>query len=261
MKNALFAAIFAATTALTGTVMADDAPAPAPSTSATPLQVRPSKPLTLAPAKDEGTPVGYKLLAGGVVIVAAGVWLKKKQGLSLGKGAKKKKKSAIDVLGRTSVGVRNELLVVEAEGTRLLIGMTGSSMQTLAVLQTPEGVIGEESPELPGEAKYADDDLPAAVVVKPAARTKTLREQLDEPEDDEEASEEVEQLSHRVRSLLDARATRKPIANPEPAPMQPRRAQRTQPQAKAAVPGQAKGLLLSMEDARNDEKITKLGDW
>lgn len=258
MKKALFAAILTVSSSVAALAYADDAPAPAPTTSAaaTPLQVRPSKPLTLAPAKDERTPLGYKLLAGGVVVVAAGIWLKKKQGLSLSKGGKKKR-SPIDVLGRTSLGVRNELLVVEAEGTRLLIGMTPGSMQTLAVLQTPEGVIGEESPELPGEAKYADP-APSAPVMK----ARTLREQLDEDDHDEdEAEAEVEQLSHRVRSLLDARKKKAPAVPSEPAPPAMRRAVRTQPLPKASVPGQAKGLLLSMDEARNDDKITKLGDW
>lgn len=191
-------------------------PTPAPATSSTPLQTRPSKRLELAP-QNEGTPVGYKLLAGVVVLAGAVVYAKKKKG---GVTKDKARKSAIDLLARHSVGVRSELLVVDVEGTRLLVGMTPGSMSTLAVLQTPEGVVGEESP-LMGEEKYFETPTPAPASVKV-----------------EDA------LEGRVRSLLEAR--KKPPAHAPPPASQASR-----------VPGQAKGLLVSLQGA----PVTKLGDW
>lgn len=234
------AAAFAGVMALTaGSALAAE-PAPTPAPSATPLQTRPAKKLELS-AQNEKTPVGYKLLAGAVVVAGAVVWAKKKKG---GVTKDKKKRSAIDLLARHSVGVRSELLVVDVEGTRLLVGMTPGSMSTLAVLQTPEGVVGEESP-LMGEEKYLtaseEDDDVAPVKVAP-------RRAAPEPE-------EVDELENRVRSLLDARKRKAeaPISAPSPRAMR-----KTQPMpASRAVPGQAKGLLLSMQDA----DVTKLGDW
>jgi len=253
----VFVAALASVIALTVTTaaFADEpaAPTPAPAAS-TPLQVRPSKALQMAPA-NESTPLGYKLAAGGVVVAAAALWAKKKKG-GLTK-SKTKKKSAIDILGRASIGVRNELIVVDVEGTRLLIGMTPGSMQTLAVLQTPEGVIGELSPYM-GEEAYMDA-LPAAVPVRPAPVL--VRPPIVEEEADEQAEEEVEELSDRVRSLLEARKKREQSARPVTSPPA-RRPQHTQAmKAKATVPGQAKGLLLSMQEGGDDRPVTKLGDW
>lgn len=236
-------AAFAGAIALTApAVLADDPPTPSPiASSATPLHTRPAKKLELASPSD-GTPLFYKLLVGGVVVAAAIVYARKK-----GVGLKtEKKRSSIDLLARQSIGVRSELLVVDVEGTRLLVGMTPGSMNTLAVLQTPEGVVGEESP-LVGEEKYMsaseedDDDAPA-----PAPRVGVRRA----PED------EIDELEGRVRSLLDAR---KKKAAPAPvAPARPRGASgRPVLGPSSRVPGQAKGLLLSMEDPN----VTKLGDW
>ena len=169
--------------------------------------------------------------------------------------SKAKKRSAIDILGRASIGVRNELIVVDVEGTRLLIGMTPGSMQTLAVLQTPEGVVGEESPFM-GEEAYMDA-LPSAVPVRPVA---VVRAPIVEEEAEE--NEEVEELSDRVRSLLDARKKKEQsAARPVTAPMARRPPMTQQTKPRATVPGQAKGLLLSLQENSDDRPITKLGVW
>jgi flagellar biogenesis protein FliO len=219
----------------TGVAMAD----PAPAASATPLQVRPSKPLDLQHS-DSHTPIGYKLLAAAVVIGGAVVWAKKRKGASVTKD--KKKRSSIDLLARHSLGVRNELLVVDVEGTRLLVGMTPGSMSTLAVLQTPEGVVGEESP-LMGEEKYMETAEKPVLAVEEVSSVRPAPVQ-----------DEVDELEDKVRSLL---AARKKQHAPLPKPSTP--ARRSKPQPKAAVPGQAKGLLLSMQE--DDRPIMKLGDW
>lgn len=247
------------------------APTPAPAASnaapaATPLQTRPAKKLELSTMKDESTPIGYKLLAGAIVVAGAIVYVKKKKG---GITKNTKKKSSIDLLARHSVGVRSEVLVVEVEGTRLLVGMTPGSMNTLAVLQTPEGVIGEESP-LMGEEKYMTEEE-VADVRKPSSLIKQLVKHVDDEEDElppvrvgaprkaaqaqvSADQEEIDELEGRVRSLLDARKKKAPESS------RALPARRPVPQATAQaprVPGQAKGLLLSMQDP----DITKLGDW
>ncbi|MFO0738508.1 MAG: flagellar biosynthetic protein FliO [Labilithrix sp.] len=240
------------------TAFADEpAPTPAPAASVvsagTPLQTRPSKKLELAP-QNESSSVGYKLLAGAVIVAGAVVYARKKKG-GLTKD-KTKKRSSIDLLARHSVGVRSEVLVVEVEGTRLLIGMTPGSMSTLAVLQTPEGVIGEESP-LMGEEKYMEEEKPSARKSAP---------ELSEEDDDEPAlvrvgarksvePEEVDELEGRVRSLLEARKKRAPAPHESSPRVLP--ARKTAVSQASRVPGQAKGLLLSMQDA----DVTKLGDW
>lgn len=252
----LAAAALAGVIAVTAsTAFADEpAPTPAPAVSAsTPLQTRPSKKLELAP-QNESSSVGYKLLAGAVIVAGAVVYARKKKG-GLTKD-KTKKRSSIDLLARHSVGVRSEVLVVEVEGTRLLIGMTPGSMSTLAVLQTPEGVIGEESP-LMGEEKYMEEEKPSARKSAP---------ELSEEDDDEPAlvrvgarksvdPEEVDELEGRVRSLLEARKKKAPAH--ESSRALPARKPQTAASQASRVPGQAKGLLLSMQDA----DVTKLGDW
>ena len=103
-------------------------PAQAP---ATPLNVRPSiaSPLSLAPSH-EGLGLGYKVLAFAVVAGGLVLYARKRRG---GRGLDAPK-SRIDILARSGLGVRSELVVVEVDGTRLLVGMTPSTVQTLAVL-------------------------------------------------------------------------------------------------------------------------------
>ncbi|OJY30245.1 MAG: hypothetical protein BGO98_26275 [Myxococcales bacterium 68-20] len=212
-------------------------PAPAPAGVGTPLAPRPSKPLTLA-STNEGTPFGYKLIAGIGVIAAAGLWLRKKRGTRSTAPA-----SRVDVLARTSVGVRSELLVVEVEGTRLLVGMTPSAIQTLAVLD--------------GEAEASTEASEAPATVEAPERER--RSVVPAPE------RPVRDVADRARALLGAmRAPHRPaVAAPKrtavsgTGPKIPR------------VAGQAKGLLLALDkpdDARAEprtapDRPVRLGDW
>ncbi|MBX3206254.1 MAG: flagellar biosynthetic protein FliO [Labilithrix sp.] len=205
-------------------------PEPTPAPAATPLATRPSKPLTLANTS-EGTPFVYKLLAGLGVAAAAGLWLKKKRGVRALAPA-----SRIDVLGRTSVGVRSELLVVEVEGTRLLVGMTPSAIQTLAVLDAVDASSGAEAAMLEGPER---DRAPIARVEE----------------------RPMMEIADRARSLLGgARQPAKPAAAPKRAP-----AAKTAKMPRVA--GQAKGLLLALEQPKDDaqsgapERRVRLGDW
>ncbi|MBX3210417.1 MAG: flagellar biosynthetic protein FliO [Labilithrix sp.] len=194
--------------------------------AATPLATRPSKPLTLA-SPSEGTPFVYKLFAGVGVAAAAGLWLKKKR-----KGQAALPASRIDVLGRTSVGVRSELLVVEVEGTRLLVGMTPSAIQTLAVLDAVDAAVEE----------------PAPLEIAARERTPIVEERP------------LLEMAERARSLLGGiGATAKPAA--------PKRAPAAKMPKLPRVAGQAKGLLLALEQPNEGarkgapERPLRLGDW
>jgi flagellar biogenesis protein FliO len=116
-----------------------------------PLALRPAKPLTLAEAPAP-TPWPYKTLFG-VAVVAAGalVW-KKRRALA----AKHAPGTPVRVLGKTSMGLRGELALVEVAGMRLLVGVTPSSMQTLAVL--PDDFADEASETDPEPMRAARRD-------------------------------------------------------------------------------------------------------
>jgi hypothetical protein len=242
VKSLLAAGVIALTlAAVPSTALADEpAPAPvaAPATSTspatetgTPLVTRPSKPLALAPA-NPSSPIGYKVLAGFGLAAAAAMWLRSKRKTA----PSAKARSSIDVVGRTSVGVRSELLVVDVEGTRLLVGMTPSAISTLAVLETPD-----------------DDVAPAALASKFDDAVVLPMESL--------APEPLVQLGERVRALFEAPSAQLDDKPPPAKPLrgtqakgvglgEPKRARRSPvPKApRAAVAGQAKGLLLALEE-------------
>jgi flagellar biogenesis protein FliO len=102
-----------------------------PQAPVTPLSVRPSLPtqLSLAPSH-EGLGLGYKVLAFAVVAGGLVLYARKKRGGRLLDAPK----SRIDILARSGLGVRSEVVVLEVDGTRLLVGMTPNAIQTLAVL-------------------------------------------------------------------------------------------------------------------------------
>lgn len=110
------------------------APAPVaavapPKEAEPPLALRPSKALELAPAPAP-TPWPYKIMFGAAVLAAAVlVWRKRRGATAMGASS-----TAVRVLGKTTTGLRGELTLVEVGGMRILVGITPSSMQTLAVL-------------------------------------------------------------------------------------------------------------------------------
>jgi flagellar biogenesis protein FliO len=112
-----------------------DAPAPA---VGTPLQVRPSAPLVLEPAP-AGPGFGWKVFALAIAAGGCGLWLWKKRASS----PTDKRVPELRILGRTSAGPRCELLLIELEGQRLLLGVTPQSIQNLYI-------IADASPEEPG---------------------------------------------------------------------------------------------------------------
>jgi flagellar biogenesis protein FliO len=132
MSRLTVAALTLAVSALTSSVaLADEAP-PAPEpVKQTPLAVRPSKPLDLAPAPTGsryGTALAVFALVGG-----AGLWLYKRKAA----GRSGAPRRTITISARRAIGVRSELLVVEVDGQGLLLGVTPGNIQRLAVLPDP----------------------------------------------------------------------------------------------------------------------------
>ena len=223
--KAFLAAVMALTLASVALPASADEPAPTPAPApaqapeaepraeapATPLATRPSKPLALAPT-NEGTPFGYKLLLGIGVATAAGLWLRKRRGVRPTAPT-----SRIDILSRRSVGVRSELLVIEVEGTRLLVGMTPGAVQSLAGLDGPSEPVGE---------------------------TTSARE--DEEADD--APRPMLQVADRARALLgELRVDPKPASGSALTSSATPRAAQAKSAKLTRVEGQAKGLLLALE--------------
>ncbi len=224
------AAPLAVAPAAAAPVEAPAAAAPAPP-DATPLALHvpaAAKPLALAP-QSEGLGLGYKLLAVLAIGGAVALYLKKKRGPKIDGIVPAK----IDILARSGIGVRSQLVVVEVEGTRLLVGMTPSAIQTLAVLQTPE-----------------DDNVAAE------ARAAAIEDRLEQERDALEVVRPAN-LGDRVRSLL---GSDEPVAPPRLSAVKPKaKAARSAPRAVSSarksseapsreIAGQARGLLLSVDE-------------
>jgi flagellar protein FliO/FliZ len=142
-------------TALTGTSLAYADPATPPPESptsapvaSTPLALRPTKSLEFA--KDAPrSGFNWKVLAV-VAIGVLGLWAWRQRAGA----APAADLPALRILRRTSIGVRSELLVVEMEGQRLLLGVTPSTIQSLyiAPLADDFDVAGDE-PADPGSSR------------------------------------------------------------------------------------------------------------
>jgi flagellar biogenesis protein FliO len=103
-----------------------------PSDAPRPLQLRPSKPLETAP-ESSGMSLSSKLLLALFVAAMSFVVLRRRTILATLRG----EVSAVPrlrVVARSSIGLRTELLIVEADGQRLLLGVTPTSVRTLSVL-------------------------------------------------------------------------------------------------------------------------------
>jgi flagellar protein FliO/FliZ len=119
------------------------APPPTPATeSGTPLVLRAaSKPLELA-QEPQHAGLGWKVVAV-LVVLGGGVLLARKRGLP----GKRGDTAQLSIVRRTSIGMRSELLVVNVEGQRLLLGVTPHSIQSLAVLDGEEQEAALPEPE------------------------------------------------------------------------------------------------------------------
>jgi flagellar biogenesis protein FliO len=154
-------------------------PAPEPA-KATPLAVRPSKPIELAPP-----PSGSRYttaIAAIAAVAAGGLWLYRRR--SAGRSGAPRR--TITISARKAIGVRSELLVVEVDGQGLLLGVTPGNIQRLAVLPDPAlaEAPAEAEPEVdaePGFRAAQQQAMRAPATIPPASRT---REREPEPEID-----------------------------------------------------------------------------
>lgn len=93
-----------------------------------------------------------KLAACGLIVGGA-VWALRKRGLL----TPPPKAHPMTILGRTSIGVRSELLLVDVDGQKLLLGVTPSSISRLAVLPV-HGDAPSLADELVDPAEPADQE-------------------------------------------------------------------------------------------------------
>ncbi|HSY20919.1 MAG TPA: flagellar biosynthetic protein FliO [Polyangiaceae bacterium] len=97
----------------------------------TPLALRPNKPLELAHEPPPSS-MGWKLVALAAILGGAVFYARKKMWV------KPTEDGQLTIVRRATVGFRSELLVVNVEGQRLLLGVTPNSIQSLAVLDADE---------------------------------------------------------------------------------------------------------------------------
>ena len=181
-----------------------------PADSATPLALRPSKALELS-REPQQPGLGWKVVAVVAILGGAAFYVRKR---ALPKRADDR---GLTIVRRAPIGLRSELLVVNVEGQRLLIGVTPHSIQNLAVLD------GEEAAApVPGEET---DTGPSALGDRFAAMLKAA-----DPRDGARGTE----LPRRSDSSQDAAR----LAAPEGL-----RADLPDAAREAALAGQARGLV------------------
>jgi len=95
--------------------------------SATPLVLRPTKAIELS-HEPAHTPLGWKLAAVAAVVGGAAFAFRNRLRSRVAEDTE------LTIVRRTAVGFRSELLVVNVEGQRLLLGVTPHSIQSLAAL-------------------------------------------------------------------------------------------------------------------------------
>lgn len=233
----------------------DSGPPSDPNETKTELNLRPSKPLETAPAST-GIGLGAKLgLAGLVGAAAYFVYRRRTQG----GGAKAAKIADLRVTARTSVGHRSEVIVVEVDGQRLLLGVTPGSIRTLTVLADDVSA---------SAAAPAENDEPTAAETSLArlfasARREVQPAMVDE-EDDPRPTRSIHAVAQRSsQALLNNRTgivptqkarqlaalqERATVVSAAPAPAStpaPKRASRKASAAAtaSAIEGQAAGLM------------------
>lgn len=107
-------------------------PSPTVAHPATPLPVRPSRPLALV-AEHGYQGSGWKILLGFAGLgIALMLWKRRAPITAATTGCE------IQVVTRTSIGGRGELIVVDVGGQRMLLGLTSGSVQYLSAIDTPE---------------------------------------------------------------------------------------------------------------------------
>jgi flagellar biogenesis protein FliO len=125
MNKTVKALALAAAMAVTPAALAQEKPG-------TPLPVRATHPVELAPNGPAGSSAWKLILVPAGILVAAFYLKRKKQGAPLAKPVSPK------VISRTRIALRSELVVVEIEGARYMLGVTPSNISCVAELVTEE---------------------------------------------------------------------------------------------------------------------------
>lgn len=195
-------ALALAATALTVEAKADSAESapPPPSEHATPLTLRSSKPLELA-QEPAHLSTGWKIVALLALVGGTLVYLRRR--------APRRGDATGDLLivRRAAVGIRSELLVVNVEGQRLLIGVTPHTIQSLAILDSEEPAsngVSATAPTMLGERFAAMLDSArrndaGATKTPPSGRP---TRQTDPTRPTERIHDDGEHLADQARGLL-----------------------------------------------------------
>jgi flagellar protein FliO/FliZ len=161
-------------------------PAPAAPARGTPLPLRSSHPINLIPAERHTGTGGLFLALFVGAAIGLGYWLRRQQAPAPNVGPELK------ILVRSPVGVRSDLLVVDVGGQRLLLGVTPSSIQHIAVLDHATGLATEtEEP--------ANDSANEEVRSRFVAMIDAARQPVPAPEAEASAARTAER-PHRVAS-------------------------------------------------------------
>jgi flagellar protein FliO/FliZ len=184
---------------------AQPAATPAPAPAATPLAVRPSRPVELAP-EPRGLGLGAKLGLGALVLLG-GAWVYVQT-----RNAKKNapKKPSLRIAARAGIGVRSELLIVEVEGQRLLLGVTPGSVQRLAVLPDPDAVPIAAPADLKPAPASTDFEPGFLGALRAAAAQSVVRARREADERDDRDDRDDRDARDEVRERL--LPTRAPLA-------------------------------------------------
>lgn len=213
-----------------------------------------AKPLTLSP-ESTGTPLGYKLAFGALIAAGAFFFWRKRTANGAGSFAslasafstRSQKSEApsqtLRVLAKTSAGMRSDLLVVDVGSMRVLVGVTPSSIQTLAILpdeSTNTLMVADPAmaPALsPAAAAYA-----ASASAAPSAAPDASRH------DEEARIARRSLLSDLIRSTHpdDAATIPPPPKVPHLSSNRPKTNDR-----EAVVEGQARGIVLALNARSN----------
>lgn len=233
-----------APTAAPAALPAAQAPSPAPAArettppatpTATPLSVRPNRPLALAP-ESTSLDTGWKFLAVFALAAAAlAYWKRQNPAARLDLGPE------LRVVRRTSIGMRSELLVVDVDGQRFLLGVTPSSVQSLAVLDGHE-----EAPKAPARDEEHPRESGADTVARFEAMLESARAESSfaAPRSAREPAREPSRESSRELSRELAReSSREPDRKRVQTATVRRAASSAPPTYGDAVEEQARGLL------------------
>jgi flagellar biogenesis protein FliO len=180
---------------------APPAAAPATPEPATPLALRPSKPLELAKEPSGGGSFGWKMLAILLVLGGATLFARKRFQPPVISDTQ------LNIVRRTAVGFRSELVIVDVDGQRLLLGVTPSAIQMLATLDTEDAVGALAAPAASADERFAAlldaaDRRPSRPRTEAASASQPAREPR------EEAPSNPDDVAGQARGLLALRGRR-----------------------------------------------------